>query len=752
MSTPDATWRRACSAFPASAATSMPRSCAPAMTSGGGGPSAFAISRAGWPSATSTCLRAIEWSQPSTPSAACAPSGSGGTPSLSSVCSTKSLCPAGISWLRSVTAPSAGTWAGMTTSMPYGRPPVLLSIQSRTLSSSAGSLKRTQPSTPRPPARLTAAATCSEGVKPTMGCSMPSRSQSGVRTSRGVWGGRPPGAGRVMALRGPLCWSRICLTRSGGGMFGDVLARPAVVGLAGYGPADRFHEPDGARHLVTGELPAHMSLQRGHIRGGTGAKLDQRGHTLAEAVVGHAEDQRVEYVRMRLQRAFDLFGKDLLATGVHARVAAAEQGYRAILLDPRPVAGYRVTPAVHLREHLGGLDRVLVIAERDVPAARQLAGLPRSAYAAGFVDDDDVWSGRDRGTAPVLIVRADERDAGEAGLGRADRLGEEHAGQRLRARVLDRGREQRGRGVEGDQRGRVIVRRGQRLHQRPGHRVADDRQHVDPVPLHRGPERVRIELRHDHGRVPGEQAAQGGHHGGAVDERRGRHADQGGPLGALAGLRPLILQRLAGEEVDAAGERAPDVLVTPHDALRMPGGPAGVDDVDVVRAARAEVTCSRSGRYGLVEVSADRHARQSWRHHGVHDFGQVLIVDEGGQVAVPQVVRQFTAQVPVVDVDGDGAELDDGEQRFHGRDGVAGIEADVVAGTHSLSGQVVGQAIGLVFEFAVGELAVAADQRGPLREGVDGMLEQVGHVQCHGLKLERVTVLGKPLGPPEGGK
>src|SRR6476661_1394165 len=59
MSTPLATCLRACFAFPASAATSMPRSCALAMTSGGGGPSAFAISPAGRPSATSTCLRAV---------------------------------------------------------------------------------------------------------------------------------------------------------------------------------------------------------------------------------------------------------------------------------------------------------------------------------------------------------------------------------------------------------------------------------------------------------------------------------------------------------------------------------------------------------------------------------------------------------------------------------------------------------------------------------------------------------------------
>ena len=44
------------------------------------------------------------------------------------------------------------------------------------------SLNRTQPSTPSPPARETAAATCSEGVKAKIGCSMPKRSQRVVRT------------------------------------------------------------------------------------------------------------------------------------------------------------------------------------------------------------------------------------------------------------------------------------------------------------------------------------------------------------------------------------------------------------------------------------------------------------------------------------------------------------------------------------------------------------------------------------------
>ncbi len=56
----------------------------------------------------------------------------------------------------------------------------------------------------------------------------------------------------------------------------------------------------------------------------------------------------------------------------------------------------------------------------------------------------------------------------------------------------------------------------------------------------------------------------------------------------------------------------------------------------------------------------------------------------------------------------------------------------MVTATDPLGCQVVGQPVRLVFELGVRDLAVAEDQRDPIREGVDGMLEQVGHVQCHG--------------------
>ena len=55
------------------------------------------------------------------------------------------------------------------------------SIHRSTVSRSSASLNRTQPSTPRPPALLTAAATFSDGVKTKIGYWMPKRSQSSVR-------------------------------------------------------------------------------------------------------------------------------------------------------------------------------------------------------------------------------------------------------------------------------------------------------------------------------------------------------------------------------------------------------------------------------------------------------------------------------------------------------------------------------------------------------------------------------------------
>src|SRR2546426_6966200 len=68
----------------------------------------------------------------------------------------------------------------MTTSTPYGFPPTCSSSQ-RSSTSSCSFEKASAPSTPSPPARLTAATTSRQWLKAKRGSSMPSRSQTRVR-------------------------------------------------------------------------------------------------------------------------------------------------------------------------------------------------------------------------------------------------------------------------------------------------------------------------------------------------------------------------------------------------------------------------------------------------------------------------------------------------------------------------------------------------------------------------------------------
>ena len=79
-----------------------------------------------------------------------------------------------------------------------------------------------------------------------------------------------------------------------------------------------------------------------------GLGLDDGGDGLAELLVGHADHHGVAHRGVLLEHLLDLLGEDLLAAGVDAHRAAAEQGDRAVGLDRRVVAGDRVALAVDL--------------------------------------------------------------------------------------------------------------------------------------------------------------------------------------------------------------------------------------------------------------------------------------------------------------------------------------------------------------------------------------------------------------------
>src|SRR5699024_1211795 len=70
-----------------------------------------------------------------------------------------------------------------------------------------------------------------------------------------------------------------------------------------------------------------------------------------------------------------------------------------------------------------------------------------------------------------------------------------------------------------------------------------------------------------------------------------------------------LFQHRSRHEVDTAAKRAPNVLVPPHHALWFSSGTTGVEQVQVVRAAWAEVAFrTAGGQRGLV-VHLCRSAR-----------------------------------------------------------------------------------------------------------------------------------------------
>src|SRR5205823_14744330 len=101
--------------------------------------------------------------------------------------------------------------------------------------------------------------------------------------------------------------------------------------------------------------------------------------------IWHTDDQAVDDRRVQLHGFFDFFGIDLLATGVDDDRPPAEQRDRAVALDAREVAGDRPALPVDHEERLGGLLRVLVVADRYVATDGEASDLTRAGDDFGAV-------------------------------------------------------------------------------------------------------------------------------------------------------------------------------------------------------------------------------------------------------------------------------------------------------------------------------------------------------------------------------
>src|SRR5262245_23024033 len=119
---------------------------------------------------------------------------------------------------------------------------------------------------------------------------------------------------------------------------GEVLS-PWIVRLATRRATDLVNEVQFARDLVAREVCPAMRGQLFQRQPVTRSSLHDGRDAASPALVGHADDDRIEHRGMRLQHAFDLIGEDLLASRVDARRTAPEQPNRAVRLDGGEITG-----------------------------------------------------------------------------------------------------------------------------------------------------------------------------------------------------------------------------------------------------------------------------------------------------------------------------------------------------------------------------------------------------------------------------
>ena len=205
----------------------------------------------------------------------------------------------------------------------------------------------------------------------------------------------------------------------------------------------------------------------------------------------------------------------------------------------------------------------------------------------------------------------------------------------------------------------------ERAQDRLGERIPDDRHAVDAVLLHRVEQLDGIEVAPGH-RDDGPAEREVPHR---VERPRAVHQRCSGQV-ARPWLRHARVVRVPARRV---GERLPrcrveasdQIVLSPHHALRHAGGPAGEQDVEVVR--RPAPGCGdplRSGRGGrlvrhrpvrartaaVVDPDPQPHLGRAGAHRCAA-LGEGAVEDHRLGVGVAPQVRELVVGVPVVGVD-----------------------------------------------------------------------------------------------------
>ena len=475
---------------------------------------------------------------------------------------------------------------------------------------------------------------------------------------------------------------------------------------------------------------------------------DDGGDGLAPAIVRNPDHHHVLHALEALDHLFHLFGEDLLAAGIDAHRATAEQGEgEPILVDLGPVAGNREATGLALDEGLRALLRILVVA--DGLEATDTHQAPRPGLA---LDEFEVCVEELRGVRQLELPRlhrargGGEADAHADGLRGAEGVGQHHArvvGQQALLGLLaphHPGRRDHDHAADVVRVAVFLELLGHGL----GEGIAHDGDGVDPLGIHRAPQLRRIELlgtlQHDRDTAdePGDHRLEPAR---AVHQRR---ADEG----AVANGR--VLHELAvgllglGRGADAAApEAGEEVALAPHHALGHAGGATGVEEQQLVGAplglGRGPIALcggfvGRGAGDGRDVVLAGLFHDEDAHHLGkigeqlLEQWGEVLVHHHDLGVRVVEQVAQLFGLVAVVDVDGDQGGLERRVDGFHVGRVVVGVDGDLALVGGAALDHPRREVAGTTFDLAPGEVSVALDQTVFVSADFGDDVEGVGEV------------------------
>ena len=133
----------------------------------------------------------------------------------------------------------------------------------------------------------------------------------------------------------------------------------------------------------------------------------------------------------------------------------------------------------------------------------------------------------------------------------------------------------------------------------------------------------------------------------------------------------------------------------------------------------------------------DRHPRAD----GFEPISELGVVHDDDAVGVLDEIGQLIFDVAEVDVDRHGAQLEGGQHGLDPGHAVVRVDADVVTGADAEGGEPMRDLVCPALELGIGEVVVSDDECGPIRHTVGRVLEEIGDVVRHEVRLEQVPVL-----------